>query len=190
MGTRGVETCAAGGEEGRVELQVEGLIELQRGSVLGQRGGIECGINLENCGIDLMEAEILNEGELGKETDSVESEEVRKVWGESEQGPEELDEGEGTVREKDINKEGVRALPNPYWPLVQEEVPCPDASHFWHLCIWPAGQGDTVHEPLLKPKQNCWAGRVRNKEDVDEVKLVLDLEDLEAEASMHGNSIR
>ena len=100
-----------------------------------------------------------------------------------------MDEVIGKVCEA-LNKGQVHTLPNPYWPLVQLDAPWPDVSHFWHLCIRPARQGDAVHVPLLKLKQNCWAGRVHDDEDAAEAELAPDLEDLEAEPGARGKGIR
>ncbi len=112
-----------------------------------------------------------------------------KSLGGSEQDSEELNEGTGTLCEE-LNKERVRALPNPYWPLVQVCAPCPDASHFWHLCVRLAGQGDVVQVPLLKLKHTCCAVGVHNKEEVEEPDPEPDLEDLANDANMRRKGIR
>ena len=51
---------------------------------------------------------------------------------------------------------------------MQVEEPCPAESHFWHLCIRPAGQGNVVQEPLLKLKHVCVPADVRADEDEEE----------------------
>lgn len=162
---------------------------LQRGSVLGRRGGIQCGLNKAECGIDLITEEISGEEKMGDEDELNEGGEFESGGGESERCLEAEEEVESNVREE-LNKERARALPGPYWLLVQDDAPCAAESHFWHLCMRPAGQGDAVHVPLLKLKQVCCAGGVRAEEDDDEFDAEPDLDDLEIEEVVRGKGIR